>query len=271
KVDESKLPWVVRDFIVEPTLSPELKQTRRQLLEFAKDPKYVLGTILNSTSHIAFPESEWLAIVKGHAVDLNKVITNQFSVSHERQHAESIGDGIQLLFGSSTPTRTVSTHAQWITAWTKAADAITYVFPHRRRELDKYRQYITDLFTSSGEHVHERVIRLDRKLRIEAAGRRDLALNNCAKFSHWERSFLNDNGAAHLQLTPKTKDTPGCGPNSGSGNGADKQGKSKEPCNRFNEERCPSNKSNCRYTHICSRCRRNHPLSKCDRPPAIPE
>ncbi|KAJ7706779.1 hypothetical protein B0H17DRAFT_918979, partial [Mycena rosella] len=237
--------WVVWDFIVEPTFLPELKQTRFQLLEFTKDPKYVLGTILNSTSHITFPESEWLAIVKRHTVNLKKAITNQFSVSHERQHAESIGDGVQLLFGSSTPARTVSTHTQWITAWTKAADVITYVFLHCRRELNKYRQYITDLFTSSGEHVHERVIRLNRKLRIEAAGCHDLALNDCAKFSHWERSFLNDNGTAHFQLTPKAKDTPGRGPSSGSGSGGDKQGKSKEPCNCFNEERCPSNKANC--------------------------
>ncbi|KAJ7927395.1 hypothetical protein B0H13DRAFT_1598725, partial [Mycena leptocephala] len=91
RVNNALLPWVV-----EPTLSPELAKTRSQLVEFAKDPKYVLGTNLNSTRHIAFPESEWLAIIKGQAVDLNKVISSQFSVSHERQHAESIGDGVEI-------------------------------------------------------------------------------------------------------------------------------------------------------------------------------
>ncbi|KAJ7669652.1 hypothetical protein B0H17DRAFT_949179 [Mycena rosella] len=96
---------------------------------------------------------------------------------------------------------------QWITAWSKASDAINYIFPHRRRELDEYRQYISDLFTSSAEHTHERVIFLDRKLRNEAAGRRDLALNDFAKFGHWERSYLNDNGAAYLELKPKAKES----------------------------------------------------------------
>jgi hypothetical protein len=242
------------------------------LAEFSKDTKYVLGTIINSTSHIAFPESEWLAIVKGYSVDLNKVITNQFSVSHERQHTESIGDGVQLLFGSSIPTKTVTNQSEWITAWTKAAEATVFVFPHRRRELDTYRQYIMDLFTSSGEHVHDRIILLDRKLRNEVAGRRNLELSDCRHFSHWERSFLNDNGAAYLDSKAKTKDASGRGAAGVNGGGGDKnKEKSKEPCKRFNDERCPSNHKNCRYTHICSRCKRSHPVTKCDRPPAIPE
>jgi hypothetical protein len=271
RVNDALLPWIVEDFLVEPTLSPELAKTRSQLAEYSKDPKYVLGTILNSTRHIAFPESEWLAIVKGQAVDLNKVITSQFSVSHERQRAESIGDGVQLLFGSSTPTKTVNTQSDWITAWTRAAEAIIFVFPHRRRELETYRQYVMDLFTSSAEHVHERIILLDRKLRNEAAGRRDLELSDCRQFSHWERSFLNDNGAAYLESKPKAKDSSGRGAGNNGGGGKDGQKKVNELCKRFNEERCPSNKSTCRYIHICSRCRRNHPVTRCDRPAAVPE
>ncbi|KAJ7439125.1 hypothetical protein FB451DRAFT_1302844 [Mycena latifolia] len=129
-----------------------------------------------------------------------------------------------------------------------------------------------DLFTSCSEHVHERIILLDRKLRNEVAGRRDLSLSDCGKFGHWERSFLNDHGAAYLESKSKMKDTAGRGPNGGGGGGGDKQGKKlKEPCNRFNEERCPSSKSACRYSHVCSRCKRNHPLPKCDHPPAVPE
>ncbi|KAJ7718017.1 hypothetical protein DFH07DRAFT_785037 [Mycena maculata] len=231
RVNDSLLPWVIEGFIIEPTLSPELAKTRRMLLEFAKDPKYVLGTIRNSTNHVAFPDSEWLAIIKGDAVDLNKVITNQFSVSHERHRTEAIGDGVQILFGSSTPTKN---------SWSKAADATTFVFPHRRLELEAYRRYITDLFVSSAEHVHERVILLDRKLCNEVAGRRDLLLSDCGQFSHWERSFLNDNGAAYLESKLKTKEV-----SKGVSAGSSGEKKKSEPC------------------------RRNHPVSKCDRPSAV--
>ncbi|KAJ6570339.1 hypothetical protein B0H10DRAFT_1759974, partial [Mycena sp. CBHHK59/15] len=255
RVNEACLPWVIEELIVEPALSPELAKTREQLVEFAKDHKYVLGTILNSSRHISFPESEWTAIVKGQAVDLNKVITSQYSVALERQHTESIGNGVQLLFGSAAPTKAVTTHSEWITAWTRAADAMVFVFPHRRRELDGYRQYITDLFSSCGEHVHNRIILLDRKIRDEAAGRRDLELSDCKQFSHWERSFLNDNGAAYLETSSKhkAKSPSGRGGGGGSSSSADPK-KSSEPCKRFNDERCPSNKTTCRYTHICSRC-----------------
>ncbi|KAJ7936396.1 hypothetical protein B0H13DRAFT_1853459 [Mycena leptocephala] len=222
-------------------------QNRKSLLEFSKDPKLVVGTILNSSRHPAFPVSEWTAIVKGDAIDLNKVITNQFSVSHERHHTESIGDGVHLLFGSSTPTKTVTSQSEWITV--------------------VYRQYIMDLFTNTAEHVHERVILLDRRLRNEAAGRRDLLLSDCSQFHHWERAFLNDNGAAFLESKPKAKDSSSRGAG-GSGGGGEKQKKIKG--NRYNEERCPATKSTCRYAHICSRCKHNHPFPKCDRPSAAP-
>lgn len=99
------------------------------------------------------------------------------------QSTESIGDGVQLLFGSSTPTKTVTNQAEWITAWTKAAEATVFVFPHRRRELDAYKQYIMDLFISSGDHIHERIVLLDRKIRNEVAGRRDLLLSDCRNSS----------------------------------------------------------------------------------------
>ncbi|KAJ7506312.1 hypothetical protein B0H11DRAFT_2186100 [Mycena galericulata] len=196
------LPWVVEDFIIEPTLSPELAKTRRMLLEFAKDPKYRHPRL--------------------------RVITSQFSVSHERQRTEAIEDGVQILFGSSTRTKTIGTHAEWLTAWSKASEAIVFVFPHRRRELDPYRQYITDLFNSSAEHVHERIILLDRKLRNEVAGRRDLSLSDCGRFGHWERSFLNDSGAAYLESKPKAKDG-----GRGGGTGGSGEKKKSEPCRRF--------------------------------------
>jgi hypothetical protein len=38
-----------------------------------------------------------------------------------------------------------------------------------------HKRYIADLFTGSAEHVHERIILLDRKLGNKAAGRRDLS------------------------------------------------------------------------------------------------
>ncbi|KAJ6630000.1 hypothetical protein B0H10DRAFT_1939249 [Mycena sp. CBHHK59/15] len=95
----------MEDPVIESAATAGLTKTRNQLVEYSKDPKYVLSTLLNSTNHISFPESEWSAIVKGQAVKLDKVITSHYSVSHKRQHAETIGERVQLLFGPLTPQR----------------------------------------------------------------------------------------------------------------------------------------------------------------------
>ncbi|KAJ7117926.1 hypothetical protein C8R43DRAFT_901737 [Mycena crocata] len=277
KVDHSKLPWLVGEAIVQPTLTPELTKTRDQLIEYAKNPKYILSTVLNSAHHVAFPESEWLAIIKGEPVDLNKVIASQFSVSHEHKRTETIGNGVEILFGSSVPTKVVNTQSEWVRAWSKTAQAIVFIFPHRRSELEIYRDWIIDLFASSADYTHDRIIRLDRKIRNEAAGRRDLALSEClvGVFSHWERSFLSDHGTAYLESKSQTQGSGRDGGSNGSSNSGGSRGegqkKSKEPCRRFNDDNCPSNKNTCRYAHICIRCKRSHPVSKCNRPPAVPE
>ncbi|KAJ7709055.1 hypothetical protein B0H17DRAFT_1124822 [Mycena rosella] len=153
---------------------------------------------VNSTFYISFPESGWSAIIKGQAVDLNKVISSQFSVSHEWRHVESIDDGVQLLFGSSTTTKTISTHSEWITAWTKAADTTVFVFPHCRHELD-----------SCGEGIHDQIILLNRRLHNEAAGRRDLEFSSCSQFDQWEHLYLNNNSAAFLESKQKAKGLSG--------------------------------------------------------------
>ncbi|KAJ7226028.1 hypothetical protein GGX14DRAFT_386721 [Mycena pura] len=170
RVDDSKLPWLVDNYLQDNLLSESLRRSRIMLEEFSAEPSYVLSTLLNSTRRVPFPTSEYLAIIKGEAVNLDKVISYQFSVDHEQHRTETVADGVSLLFGSSTPNKKVTTQADWITAWAKTADAIQSVFPHRRAELEVYRQYVMDLFTTSGSHIHDRVILLDRRIRNEVAG-----------------------------------------------------------------------------------------------------
>ncbi|KAJ6616972.1 hypothetical protein B0H10DRAFT_1948661 [Mycena sp. CBHHK59/15] len=177
RVDDSMLPWAVDDFIIEGQLTPELAKSRAMLQEFAKDPKYVAG-------------------------NLDKVITSHYSISHDKQRAETIGNRVQILFGSSKTTKSIRTQSDWIAAWTKAAKATVFVFPHRRRELDKYPSHIMDTFISCSENVHERIL-LDRKLCNEVAAHRDLLLSDFHHFGHWEHSFLSDHGL--LTLLPSLK------------------------------------------------------------------
>ncbi|KAK6966530.1 hypothetical protein R3P38DRAFT_2590703 [Favolaschia claudopus] len=259
RIDESKLPWVVEDFIVENTLSPSLRKTRDLLLEYSKDPKTVLKSLLNSINRVAFPVSEWTAIVEGKAVNLDKVLGYIFSVVPDAPKAESVG-GLQFVFGSASPTKTVASQSDWNAAFGRTISALLVVFPHRRQELEAYRQYISDLFLSCSDRTHERVILLDRKIRNEVAARRDLELSNFSGFGHWERAFLNDNGSGVTSAVVKARD----GSQSVTGGSNKNKEKSSEPCRRFNDGRCPSKSNQCRYTHVCSNCRRSHPVTKCE-------
>ncbi|KAF7305905.1 hypothetical protein HMN09_00744700 [Mycena chlorophos] len=211
RLDESKLPWAVGDILHSATLSPELRKTRELLEEFAVDKPRVLASIINSSQHPPFPRSEWQAIVEGSAVDLNKVISHYFAVAPDRHRSESIGDGVEIMFGSSVPVKSIASQFDWLTAWGKTEAALTFVFPHRARELAAYRQYVSDLFTSSADSLHPRIILLDRRIRNEAASRRDLELSECHKFAHWERSFLSDYGAGYLEHKSKEKEIGGNG------------------------------------------------------------
>ncbi|KAJ6630730.1 hypothetical protein B0H10DRAFT_1773923, partial [Mycena sp. CBHHK59/15] len=148
------------------------------LLEFSKDPKYVLSTLLNSTSHISFQNLSGLPLLQ------DRLSISTKSSPADRQHTETIGEGVQLLFGSSDTTKTVHIQADWIATWSKAANATLFVFPHRRCELERYRWYIMDIFVSSANHVHERVILLDWKLQKKVAGRRNIELCDFSPSSH---------------------------------------------------------------------------------------
>nr|GAT60586.1 predicted protein [Mycena chlorophos] len=211
RLDESKLPWAVGDILHSATLSSELRKTRELLEEFALDKPRVLASILNSSQHPPFPRSEWQAVIEGGAVDLNKVISHYFAVAPDRHRSESIGDGVEIMFGSSVPVKSVTSQFDWLTAWGKTEAALTFVFPHRARELAAYWQYVSDLFTSSADTLHPRIILLDHRIRNEVASRRDLELSECHKFAHWERSFLSDHGAGYLEHKSKEKEIGGNG------------------------------------------------------------
>lgn len=259
--DKAELPWLVEDESCEP-LSPLLEKTRKQLLEWAKDPRAVVTSIINSPRHVSFPESEWLAIVKGHAVNFDKIHTHRLSISGSVKDSRRVANGIDILVGDPEPTKYVKTAHDWVEVWYLFDEAMSLVSPHRKSELREYHTWISARFSAYHESAHQRVITLDRKVRMEVASRRDVALNDFRKFDHLEITCINDLGRA--VVSSKTGSGPGW---SGIGHSGSKPQKVQAPCNRFNQGRCTSSASRCKYLHVCSRCRQNgHAVEKCSHP-----
>jgi hypothetical protein len=104
------------------------------LENFSQDPKFTKTSLLNSAHLPQFPDSEWTNVIAGRAIDLDHVLAGQYSITHDEQRAEWIGQ-LEVIIGSNKPARVVDTHGKWVIAWDQAVDMTTYVFPHQLSEL----------------------------------------------------------------------------------------------------------------------------------------
>ena len=63
-----------------------------------------------------FPESEWISLLSGRAIDLDHVLASHYSTSHEEKCTECIGE-IEFVVGCSRSTKAVEMHGNWVLAW----------------------------------------------------------------------------------------------------------------------------------------------------------
>ncbi|THH06050.1 hypothetical protein EW146_g9736 [Bondarzewia mesenterica] len=137
RVNLDLCPWLIEDRGGAKPLSESLEQTRVLLANFASDPKLVKSTIVNTAGCPPFPDTEWLHIVSGKAVDFDQILTASSSTTYSAIHKEKIG-GVELTLPSMVPAKTVQSQGEWITCWNEVARAYLFVFPHRLASLNGY-------------------------------------------------------------------------------------------------------------------------------------
>lgn len=254
KVDESDLPWVVRNNLFGTELRPELHATLELLKAWSVNPKQVKSSIVNTPKCPAFPDSEWLNLVQGKPINLDNVFSGFYSTSTDNQRSESIGE-IELKFGIKDASKPVATHGDWTIAFDLTRDAYLFAFAHRAEELKQYQRYILQQFATKRESEHPRVIALDRAIRKRVSECRDLLLSDFDQFGDLQTMHLDHYGAADQGRDSETiapKDRP-----------ASK--KRSEPCRNWNKGVCGRGK-NCFYLHVCAIClQKGHTSDKCPR------
>jgi hypothetical protein len=164
RVEESEFPWTVSDLIHSVVLSPSLDRSLKLLQLYAVDPKKAKRSLTNSPTCPEFPDSEWTNILAGRAVNLDHVLSGYYSTSNNDERTECIGE-VEIKFGTTSPTKLVSTAGDWSIAWNRTSRATTVAFPHRAGELGDYSEYIIGLFGATNTFFHDRVISYDRALR----------------------------------------------------------------------------------------------------------
>ena len=126
-------------------------------------------------------------------------------------------------------------------SWNKTSRATSTAFPHRAGELADYAEYIVGLFAATDIHFHDRVILFDKAVRRRIGSRRDLELTDFNKFADLKAAHMDSIGAAVVQRASLATKNPS-------------SRKKQEACNRWNDNLCLLDGSQCRRLHVCNKC-----------------
>ncbi|KAI9567028.1 hypothetical protein HD554DRAFT_2039914 [Boletus coccyginus] len=122
--------------VIRSSLSADLQEVLELLNNWASDPTFVIRKILLSLGYPDFPSDQWLQLIKGLAVDLNKVLGAHYSTEVNSRQTQDIRDIFQLSIKLPHQTKSVRTHGEWIIAFLKIIQAVSYILPPRWGEFE---------------------------------------------------------------------------------------------------------------------------------------
>jgi hypothetical protein len=134
KVDEGDFPWVKAGEFRRTALSANLSKTLDLIWLFSIDLKPTKRCLINSPDCPEFLDTEWSNIIAGRGVNLESVLSGQFSTSNNDVKTSKVGN-IEFSYGVVKPTKKVGNSGDWTIMWNRADRATTFAFPHWFDEL----------------------------------------------------------------------------------------------------------------------------------------
>ena len=215
--------------------------------------KLTKALVLTSPQEPQFPHSEWLNILMGTMVNLDHVLLGMHAVSNNNWEVKLIG-GIQLKYGATEAAKKVHNAGDWSQAFCIYLKAVTFIFPHRKEELEDYAEQVAALFAVVTEANHTIIINYDKAVCTCIGDVRNI-LTDRSKFKDLRLHWLHPLGQGFRDTSVGI--THNCS--------IKLSFKSDDECIRFNNGRCPNKASSCKYQHYCSGCRGKHIRGDCDR------
>jgi len=237
KLLESEMPWANNRIAEGSTSNPSCTKTIKLLKLFNRDikqAKFYVTVGPDAPGNI--PSSQWDRILKGEPVDLDQILSSVHRITTVNERKAKIGD-TEISLGAIDAARKVTSYNEWSIAWRKTARAVSYVFAHRKQELDDYTDYIEGEFEARQASAHIRVIHYDIAVRNLVCGGQQILLTDTHKF---QRLYLANMHSDGIQNSTGPKKLPGS------------SSRKREICNQFNMGECRS--SSCRYRHTCKKC-----------------
>ena len=104
------------------------------------------------------------------------------STDVEAKQSQDLGDLFQISVRVPKQSKGIRSHGDWVIAFGKTIQAISFALPGRHSEYEAYQAYMLGLFVSITPSFHSRVIELDRAIRLRAANQKHLRLSDFARF-----------------------------------------------------------------------------------------
>ncbi|KAJ7171675.1 hypothetical protein C8R43DRAFT_874837 [Mycena crocata] len=260
RINTANFVWrsQARKFLDSMVLTPAHEDVLRQVEFHSEDLKETVRDLLNTFHAPALPESLWKHVLLDRFVDFDTILTGSFSIDAEEPQQLVLGDSHVEIKKPKLVTK-ITTHGQWINAFRTFEDAVNFAFSGRHNELRAYWGHINDLFSTRNPSLHGRIINYDRAARNFVGQRRDILLNEFAKFRHVQDAHLLDGGIA---VTPAYPPSGGSSKTKGPGSGGKGRKRSQEICRNYNRGQCKLD--TCNYQHVCLECHgRGHTAPDC--------
>ncbi|KAF9521365.1 hypothetical protein CPB83DRAFT_778860 [Crepidotus variabilis] len=253
RLEQSDMPWFTPDLLEEYPLRPSCKKTIDTLESFSRSEDLTRAKFLVNTSPnapIGVPSSQWDKIFRGETVSLDHFFSSMHSITIDEERKGHVGE-TSISLGSIEAKKKVQSSADWAAAWEVAYEAISFVFPHRARELRDYGTYIRQELAAKQVGAHHDIFRYDLAVRTKVRGGQRILLSDLHEFSNLYSAFLLPSGIENFGRERK------------GGNKPTNQTRN-QVCNKFNsQDGCSF--PNCRHRHICKSCeRKGHGQHECD-------
>ncbi|KIK80852.1 hypothetical protein PAXRUDRAFT_15559 [Paxillus rubicundulus Ve08.2h10] len=137
---------------------------------------------------------KWANIVKGLAVDLDKVLGAHYSTEVDTKHSHDIGDLFQIAVKLPKQTKAIKSHGDWVITFGKTVQATSFALPQCASEYSAWLSYMSQLFASIHPTFHDHVIDFDKTVCLRATNQKHICLSDFAQFKDLQTIYLTSYG-----------------------------------------------------------------------------
>ena len=131
----------------------------------------------------------------GTMVNLDHVLSGMHAVSNDNWEVKRIG-GIQLKYSDTEAAKKVHNAGDWSQAFHIYLKAVSFIFPHRKEELEDYAAQVATLFAVVNKVNHTIIINYNKAVHTCVGNMRNLLLTDTSKFKDLRLYWLHPLGQA---------------------------------------------------------------------------